>query len=365
MLLFITRKYPPSVGGMQRINYELIRHTRQLAPARVIAWGGSQAALPLFLPAAFLGALALLADRRVQCIHLGDGLLAPLGLLLRQASGRPVTISVMGRDISFADPLYQAVVPRCLARLDRVVCLSGYLAEQCRQRGVPAERCTVIPTGVQPPPHPGRPAALVEARLGRSLAGRRLLLTVARLVEKKGVHWFIAEVLPGLVEADPSLLYVVAGDGPWRERITAAIHERGVGDHAILLGDVPMGDPLLGALYHTADLFVMPNVPVAGDVEGFGVVSLEAASAGLPVVATRIDAIPEAITHGENGFLVRPLDPSALREAILWLLEDEEARRAFGERARRFTLERYSWPAIAARHLRLWQELAATPQMAR
>jgi len=103
-------------------------------------------------------------------------------------------------------------------------------------------------------------------------------------------------------------------------------------------------------LLSTADLFVQPNIPVPDDIEGFGLAVLEAAASGLPVVASRLDGLKDAVTEDQSGFLVEPYDAAGYAQKIDELLADEAGRRAFGARARRYVAERYSWELIAPRY---------------
>ncbi len=292
MILFLTRKHPPSVGGMQKLSYQLIQAVSQQTETRVVAWGGSQVFLPVFLPYALLRAILILATRRdVTLIHLGDPVLAPLGVVLKRLFRLPVVVTVHGLDVTFPHPLYQRLIIPCLYRLDRLICISAAAREACRQHGIPPERCTVIPLGIDetafhsPPPEEAR--CRLEARAGYPLGERVLLLTVGRLVKRKGVAWFVASVLSPLVAARPDILYLVVGDGPQRGAIEAAARAQGLEGHVTLLGQVD--EATLRAAYTAAHVFVMPNLPVPGDMEGFGLVALEACAAGGCAVAAEAD----------------------------------------------------------------------------
>jgi glycosyltransferase involved in cell wall biosynthesis len=151
----------------------------------------------------------------------------------------------------------------------------------------------------------------LERLLSRSIGDRKVLLTVGRLVERKGVCWFIDKVLP---ELGSSYVYLVAGDGPERGRAQRIVEQRGLREQVHLLGKVTDRD--LEALYRTADVFVMPNVPVPGTMEGFGLVALEAASAGVPVVASDLEGIRDAVVDGETGVLVESGNVAAFVDAI-------------------------------------------------
>jgi phosphatidyl-myo-inositol dimannoside synthase len=353
MILFITRKHPPSIGGMQKLSQSLTVEMSKLAPTTTISWGRSTIFLPFFLLYALLRALVIIPwNRRIQVIHLSDALLAPLGLLLKTLFRVPVVVTVHGLDITFDLGFYQWLVPRCLVHMDKLICVSGYTRDQCLRRGIPAALCEVIPNGVNMSEFAcnfsEEGVAAVEARVGSRLRGRKALLTVGRLIERKGVVHFLDSILPRVLARCPDTCYLIVGEGPLHEVIETRIASLHLDDHVVVLGQVD--DATLKATYHLADLFVMPNVPVPNDIEGFGLVALEAGAAERYVVASRLDGIPEAVVSGKNGILVDPDDSQGFVDAIVRLLEDDAYRAAHGRQAREFVRGHYSWDIIARRY---------------
>lgn len=165
------------------------------------------------------------------------------------------------------------------------------------------------------------------------------------------------KILPAVVEKNPRVLYLVVGDGPLRESIEATVREKGLEGNVKLMGDVPMDDGSLKALYCGSDIFVMPNVEVPGDIEGFGIVAIEGGVSGLAVVASRLQGIQEAVTPGKNGILLEWSDDQAFIDTILDLIENPEKRKSLGEKARRYVIEHYSWDRIARLYLKVFLEL--------
>src|SRR5439155_10070438 len=132
MILFITRKHPPSIGGMQKLSQSLTIEVGKLAPTTTISWGHSTVFLPFFLFYALAWAMITLStNRRIQVIHLSDALLAPLGMFLKAVFRVPVVVTVHGLDITFDNAVYQWLIPRCLRRMDRLVCVSTNTRDQC------------------------------------------------------------------------------------------------------------------------------------------------------------------------------------------------------------------------------------------
>ncbi len=182
--------------------------------------------------------------------------------------------------------------------------------------------------------HPCVHDAFVEASSllakSPSATGALTLLTVARLVERKG-HLKIIRLLPQL----PGVRYRIVGDGPMRNPILNLAHNLGVADRVEILQAVPDGK--LPEVYRQADIFVMPTTKTEIDREGFGIVYLEAQLFGVPVVATRSAGVDEAVEDGKTGLLVDDT-PEALAVAVARLLDDADLRHRLGEAGRKRVL---------------------------
>jgi len=358
MILFITRKYPPSIGGMQKWSYELANRMAKVTPICTIAWGRSQWFLPFFIAYAFFRAISALLSRRVQVIHIGDALLSPLGVVLRCLFPVPVAVTAHGLDVVFPNRLYQWLISRSLSRVDLVVCVSEHTRKQCLERGILANKCKVILHGVDVEEVASASkcsSSDLDSIVGKNLMGNQIILSVGRLVERKGILDFITFVLPYLVKRCPEIHYLVVGEGPQADAIKRRLRELRLEKFVSLLGQVD--DRTLRKVYQASDLVVMPNIAVEGDVEGFGVVALEASAAGLWVVASRLDGIPDAIREGENGFLIEPGDTEAYVEVISSLLTDEENRARLGKRAREYARRTYSWDEVIAQYRHEFDQL--------
>jgi phosphatidylinositol alpha-1,6-mannosyltransferase len=131
-------------------------------------------------------------------------------------------------------------------------------------------------------------------------------------------------------------------------QIKATISEMKLQDHVRLLGALEDKDVI--ELYHACDLVIFPVLPRAEDVEGFGIILLEAAAAGKPVVSTRIGGIADAIEHNVNGILVAPEDYQLMAQSIIALLSDDQTRLAMGEYAQKRVTETFGWDSIILRY---------------
>lgn len=299
-LLFITRKFPPSVGGMETLSAALANEFPKLVDTTVIAWGHSQVYLPFFILFTFVKCLFLIPSKKITHIHLGDALLSPLGLLLKKIYPIKCSVSVHGLDVTFSPKIYQNIISYSLPRLDKIICVSKATLKECLKRGVPKEKTTVIPNGIDPEAYKVEATmAELENIAGLTLKGKKVLLTVGRLIPRKGVYWFIKNVFPKL---NDKYIYLIVGVGPEKEKIENLIYELKLERRVILLGRI--SNRKLRIVYNTSDAFIMPNIKIKNDMEGFGIVALEANSAGLPVIASATEGIKDVVVDGKNGFLM-------------------------------------------------------------
>lgn len=290
---------------------------------------------------------------------------ATLALPLRKhlrRHGVAAAAIVHGRDVTLESAPYQRLVPRIFSALDAVLPVSRATGEACIQRGLPRNKLHVVPNGVAVHRFAGGSRAAARAELlvrfpGRAVPGKGMLLcSVGRQVKRKGFGWFIKEVMPLLPD---DVHYWLAGEGPESERIAAAINENGLSDRVRLLGRVTDDD--LELLYAGADLFIMPNIPVSGDMEGFGVVMLEAGLSGLPTIGSRLEGISDVIEEGQNGHLVPTGDVWSFSEAIMQYYREEARLGEAGSRAAAHVRGRFSWAAVAAQYVRVLEDVTSVP----
>ncbi len=315
-ILFITRNYPPKVGGLEEYSYNLIKEFESREITCKITLSKSIKHLIWFLPYSFFKALYLIRKYSVQSVHLCDGLLSPVGLLLKLLTGAKVTVTIHGLDITYDNPFYQRFIPRCISSLDGVVCVSHSTRDECVRRIIPCPNCTVIPNGIRPDQlylqqSKNGLRRRLENLIDISLDNKRVLFTIGHLVKRKGVAWFVENVMPRL---EGSYLYVVAGEGPERRTIQEIVDRYDLQGRVKVLGEISDEDRKL--IYNASDIFIMPNITVPGDVEGFGIVALEAGSCGLPVVASDIQGLQDAVINGKTGYLVGEGDVDGFLEKI-------------------------------------------------
>ena len=303
-ILFITRNYPPKVGGLEIYSYNLINEFEANKITFKITLSRSIKHLIWFFPYSFFKALYLIRKHSVQHVHLCDGLLSPVGVLLKFLTNAKVTVTIHGLDITYDNPFYQMFIPWCITKLDGVVCVSHSTRDECVRRVVPCPNRTVIPNGIRPDQLYLQQAKnelrrKLESLVGISIKNKKILFTIGHLVKRKGVAWFVKNVM---LRLEDSCLYVVAGEGPERRTIQNIVDQYGLQGRVLLLGEISNEDRKL--FYNASNIFIMPNITVPGDVEGFGIVTLEAGSCGLPVVASDIQGLRDAVIDGKTGYLV-------------------------------------------------------------
>lgn len=336
-VLCVTRAYPPVVGGMEKLSAEFTQALAAHADVQLIANRWGKRALPFFLPRA---ALRLRSQAQtVDVVHLGDALMTVLLPFIPRAGKRPVVaVTLHGLDIRYPNAFYRALLRRFLPRVDLALCISRFVEQEFRQRFPGVASMVVNPCIAEPIEPASANREELRSLLRRSVSDGPLLLSVGRLVPRKGLAWFVERVLPLI----PAAQLLVIGDGPESSRIVSAAERAGVAARVIFAGS--QSRAVLTAAYRTADIFVMPNIPVAGDAEGFGLVALEAASAGLPVLAADLEGIPDAVIEDQTGVLIPALDVAAWTHTIQELLGSPRLR-ILRERAPHVVRARFSWDA--------------------
>ena len=356
-ILFVSRAFPPVVGGIEQQNADLARFLGAECELTLIANTRGKRFLPIFYPIAILRTLWLLPQH--DALFLGDGVLALLGAIAKFFNPKKAVVTVLhGLDITYRSALYQKLwVHGAFHSLDGAIAVSHATKDEAVQRGFDESKVFVIPNGIEADRFRyAHDRARLSAILGHDTTDSIVLLTVGRLVKRKGAAWFIRHTLPLLPN---EFCYAVAGAGPEEADIRAAIAETNAENRVHLLGMVsgPDKETLLGS----ADIFVQPNIPVPGDMEGFGIAVIEASASGLPVVASRLEGLADAISDGENGTLVTPKDADGFAAAIQ-ALRDNAVRTNASERGRAFTRSHFDWPIIAGRYRDLLADFIKSAQ---
>lgn len=376
-ILVVTQDFPPEAGGIQAYMFELVRHFHARGHrVAVVCPGGARTPSPLppeipvtrvpihsswlFLPLMFRLPRILREGAYTAVVYAQwQSSLPELWMSRPAKNGSPRHRSIVlahGRELltSVLIPFHRLLCRAAFRRADVAVPVSAAIETLLRDIGRPRGRVARINPGVDPvrfsPADPGSPPVL-RARYG--VGDSPVILALARLVPRKG-HDLLVRALPGILEQAPSVRLVIGGEGPEEPALRALVRELGVDKQVIFAGRI--AHDALVEHYRMATVFAMPSRQGPRDIEGFGIVLVEAGACEVPVVATRTGGIADAVADGETGLLVPQENVDALREALLRLLLDPAEAKRMGRRARERVLEGLTWEATGDKFLALMEE---------
>ena len=254
-----------------------------------------------------------------------------------------------GQDVTLPVKIYQWYLKYVFRRLNGVISVSAATRKASIARGLNPGKGVALPNGfdlIRNGELPGKREALdyIEKEFYKNLSGKKILLTVGRQVKRKGHAWFIEEVLPK-VKSD--ILYLIVGSGPEFNHIQSVVENSPVREQILMMGKLPKY--LLNTCYVAADLFIMPNIPVPGDMEGFGIVLLEANRAGVPAIASDLEGIKDVIQQGVNGYRITPGDSKAFASKIDEVLSGD--LEAFSNRSKKYVTDTFNWDVVVEKYI--------------
>ncbi|NSC21241.1 glycosyltransferase family 4 protein [Streptomyces albus subsp. chlorinus] len=371
--LIVTNDFPPRPGGIQAFLHSM---ALRLDPSQVVVYASTwkrnregvaataafDAEQPfrvvrdrttMLLPTPRVTKRAVSLLREHGCRSVWFGAAAPLGLMapaLRAAGAERIVATTHGHEAGWAQ---LPAARRLLRRIGEGTDTLTYLGEYTRGRiagalaPAAAARMVQLPPGVDEKTfHPGSGGDTVRARLG--LTDRPVIVCVSRLVRRKGQDTLI-EAMPRVLAAVPDAVLLIVGGGPYRADLEKLAAARGVAGAVRFTGPVDWEE--LPAHYGAGDVFAMPCRTRRGglDVEGLGIVYLEASATGLPVVAGDSGGAPDAVLDGETGWVVPGGSPAQTAERLVELLRDPELRARMGTRGRQWVEQRWRWDLLAER----------------
>jgi glycosyltransferase involved in cell wall biosynthesis len=332
-IIFITRSWH-GTGGMQRYCKDLSGELAALYGDNLICihptFPGIMGLIGFMMRSFFV---TIRYRNSNGYMHLGDMSLLPLGRIVKRMTGMRLSLTCYGLDILYPMSIYQWMIRRALPSADCIVCISRATADALKTKGVPDEKIHIIPCGITDT------VPILSAERDPNL-----LLTVGRLVPRKGVPWFTENVLPLLIKEHESLRYTIIGSGPEVVRIRECIRRKNLEQYVTLLTDVPDADR--DQLLDKAVVFVMPNVRIPGTMEGFGIACIEAAVHGAQIAASDIEGLKDSVIEGETGRFFPSEDAQACADTILNMLRDPLDSALVRETA----LARFAWPRIIQRY---------------
>lgn len=371
-VLFISHKYPPGIGGMQKQSFELINGFIKSHKVHMIVHDESrESKFYFFLLLRYRIHKTFKLFPGIQIVHCNDGVCAFFCRYIHKRYNRPVLLTFHGLDLLWPNSFYQAMLPGLVKNFSAVVSVSEFTRKQCVSRGFRSEICHTVLNGVDV--NDGADPLKINSQLialfkDLKLQDKKILVSIGRPVRRKGFSWFAKNVLTKL---DASYAYVVLGPSTHYSRLEKyllnLLPHKFRNQLELFFGwssdqdelskylasemnqskawwfDSLTYDSILFAL-DQADLFVMPNVHVEGDAEGFGLVALESNMQNTFVLASQIDGIPSAVNDKYNGWLLQSGNSSDWVKGIRSFFKlsiNERTRLAL--KAKEYALNKYSW----------------------
>jgi phosphatidylinositol alpha-1,6-mannosyltransferase len=359
-ILMCSNSFPPAKGGSQRYSLEVATHltafgedvvflTRKqpgaqefdrALPFRVIRRRSKIAQILTFLRLA-----AVWRPEVIFVTHRAD--FAALASFANKIFGIPYVISAYGGEILHA--FRARSVRKNFARARKIIAISNFTKSLLVNLSVEEEKIVIVPCGTDPEKfRPNLDPQPIIRKYG--LAGKRVILSVSRLVERKGHANVIAALLEVLKKV-PETVYLIVGTGDQEDNLKKQVAELGLREHVILAGSVP--DEEIPLCYAACDIFVMPSFPAqeGENVEGFGIAFLEANSCGKPVVGGKSGGVEDAIADGKTGILVNSHNVGEISNAIVRLLCDRDLAQRLGSAGRERVVSEYNWKEVSRKIL--------------
>lgn len=345
-ILLITRNLPPLIGGMERLILEATLGLSQHSSLTVIGPNGCKPFLPdavathevphqlaPFIVQSLWRARSLATENAFDVVIGGSGLCAPAVLMAAKRAKAKSALFIHGLDIVVNHWAYQCVFLPCIRRIDQIIANSRNTQLLAQKKGVSHERIAVVNPGTHLPDMNierddlrDSTARYAEFCQRHEIPFARFILFTGRMTQRKGLARFLAESLPEIVRAAPDIGLVVVGHAPSdslnqrgeEASVHAAVTAAGLAPNIRFLGTV--SDAELTQCYTHASAQVFPLRDVPGDIEGFGMVAVEAAACGTPTVAFNVGGVSDAVTQA-NGYLVPPDNYSQFAQRVVDILD--------------------------------------------
>ncbi|MFN0215978.1 MAG: glycosyltransferase family 4 protein [Saprospiraceae bacterium] len=370
---------------MEKQSYELTQGMKRFATVHLLCCDGSESKVYFFWRLKRRIREKLRQYPGISILHFNDGLAAAFCSGKDDFPGLIRSVTLHGLDVVFPNSFYQNTILPRFRNFQSIIAVSHATAQACIQRGLSPEKITVIPNGVDheiaafKPDTPVRIA--FEKKYGALLKDKKNLIMMGRPVLRKGFSWFLRSVLPAFPQ-DHQVLII----GPFRskrpfsyyllrllpvsfkkqlelmfgmpsdeENLRKMLSSPQLETRLQHLGKLPFTDIL--QIMSASHAFIMPNIKVEGDMEGFGLVCLEANLCGLPVFAANLEGIKEAVKDQKNGRLIPSQHTESWLEALSSLQTNPSELRKSGLQARQFVLDNYGWEKMTEMYFKHFQDI--------
>jgi len=389
-ILFVSHKYPPATGGMEKQSYELIQGVAKHTKVHLLVYKKGEQNLITFFLGLNRKILQMLRDNPgIQVIHFNDGLIASLALYHKGYEHIKRVVTLHGLDVVFPLQYFQQKIIPQFNKYDLLITVSHATAKEAVYRGISENKIRIIANGVDHKIADQSEMKLeqLQTKYPTLLSKPNYLITLGRPVKRKGFSWLLNQVVRDLPKDFQLLMVGPFNTEPkWTEKllrllprklyhlftlflgypsdeaqIRQLLKDPEIASKVVHLGKVPFHD--LQALLANSTAFLMPNIHVPGDMEGFGLVCLEASLAGTLVLASATEGITDAIHDRKNGILLPSADKEAWRTMIIQMLEDPTAFNDLKMSYQAYSRAHYSWEKMACNYWDVFQELVKEDQL--
>lgn len=350
-IIFIARNYPPTIGGMERMNYELGKYLQKHYQVKIIANKRHRFSIRFLIEALFQT-----IKSQEKIVILSDALLG-MYIPILKLFNKKIIIKVHGLDVLNPNRLYRNIILSGIKKADYAIAISKAVKDACADLNINPKKFKVIPVGIDLDRFEINTKKIDKEKyllsnFGIKLNSRKILLTVGRLVERKGVPWFVPQIMP---ELKNSYIYLIVGKGEKENEIKNFIRQNRLEKQVFLLGQIK--DSLLEKIYQCVDLFIFPNIKVNHNMEGFGIAALEAACHGVTIVASNIDGITEALDK-QNAYLVESKNKKAYLKSINDYFQlSNKKQQEIKESSKKYSMSKFDWNKIILEYKKLIDEL--------
>ena len=368
-ILLFTADFPPVAGGIQTYSYEIAKNLNELGEDIIVLalkddgyeefdknqdikiirkWFPSNNYLKVMLLFFYLAYYT--KKYKINIIHSTAWL--PCGVassFLYKMFGVPYVVTTHAVDVlePQTSSFRTMVIKSVLKNAKKIISVSNYTKGILLELGIPKENIEVIPNGVDYKRFDAN-IDYFDIIKKHSIQGKKVILTVGRLVKRKG-HGMVIKSLPEVIKKVPNMVYLVVGDGPLRNELEELVKKLKLEKYVVFAGYIAYED--LPKYYTACDVFIMPSreIKEKGDVEGFGIVYLEANACGKPVIGGKSGGVVDAIEDDVTGLLVDPQNINDISNALIKLLTSKEYSSKLGVNGRKRVEKEFNWKNIAGK----------------
>lgn len=300
-VLFITKNFPPQKWWMEQYSYDLYTYLKKYTKIYLIANTKGRYFLPIF------GLIWLIQGfciaPKVDIIYIWDWSISWLGYILGKIFTKKIYVTIHWLDITWSNKLYQAIIPNIIKKYDGIVCVSTYTKEICLQKWINPNKLFTIHNGLNfdflPKVNIKNKQDILKQYWVEDYQWRKILFSIWRFVERKWIHDFLEHTFTKLEQE--KYMYIIAWFWKYKKVYEAIIKKYKL-NNVYIIWKIPKQDTT--NFMSISDIFVMPNIKVPDDVEGFWIVVIEAGYYWLPVIATKLEWIQDAIIDWKTWIFI-------------------------------------------------------------